>query len=53
LLTPDSVRRLAWRPPRELTAQSVGDTLAALGARPWQVEITAGPLADALVDGSG
>jgi ribonuclease D len=52
LLTPDSVRRLAWRPPREVTPQSVAAVLTELGTRPWQVEITAGSLADALLDTS-
>jgi ribonuclease D len=52
LLTPDYVRRLAWEPPvpesREQLPELVGARLAALGARPWQVELTAGPLAEAI-----
>ncbi|SDS43935.1 ribonuclease D [Friedmanniella luteola] len=40
LLTPDYVRRLAWRPPQPLTEASVDAALAASGARPWQRELT-------------
>ena len=50
LLTPDHLRRLAWAPPAEPTAESVSAALAALGARPWQVEATAQTIADAFVE---
>jgi ribonuclease D len=40
LLTPDHLRRLAWRPPNPLTEESVDRALADLGARPWQRELT-------------
>ncbi len=40
LITPDHLRRLAWRPPSPLTEQSVDQALADLGARPWQRELT-------------
>ena len=40
LLTPDHLRRLAWRPPSPLTEESVDQALANLGARPWQRELT-------------
>jgi ribonuclease D len=40
LLTPDHLRRLAWRPPSPLTEESVDRALADLGARPWQRELT-------------
>ncbi len=40
LLTPDHLRRLAWRPPSPLTEESVNQALADLGARPWQRELT-------------
>ncbi len=46
LLTPDLVRRLMWQPPEDPSA--VAATLSAAGARPWQVELTAGLLEDAL-----
>jgi ribonuclease D len=49
LLSPDLVRRLTWSPP-EPTREAVAATLTAGGARSWQVELTAGVLADALVD---
>ncbi|MGN7976325.1 ribonuclease D [Microbacterium sp. 22195] len=50
LLTPDFLRRVAWQPPA-LTAEAVGDALATLGARPWQVAHTAQKIADAFVEG--
>ena len=40
LLTPEYVRRLAWRPPSPLTEEAVDATLAGYGARPWQRELT-------------
>jgi ribonuclease D len=40
LLTPDHLRRLAWRPPSPLTEESVDQALANLGARRWQRELT-------------
>ncbi|WP_019180638.1 ribonuclease D [Microbacterium yannicii] len=49
LLTPDLLRRVAWSPPEPLTAASVGDALETLGARRWQIEQTAQPIADAFV----
>ncbi|WP_071659414.1 ribonuclease D [Streptomyces humi] len=38
LITPDTVRRLCWEPPRVVDPESVADALVAYGARPWQVE---------------
>ncbi|MFD1213547.1 ribonuclease D, partial [Arthrobacter sp. GCM10027362] len=49
LLTPDYLRRVAWRPPAEITAESVGAELAGLGARRWQVELAAPVLAEAFL----
>ena len=49
LLTPEFLRRVAWSPPAEISAQSVGDVLATLGARPWQIDATAQVIADAFV----
>jgi ribonuclease D len=49
LLQPDSVRRLAWSPPAEISAATVGGALRALGARDWQVRLVAVPLAKALL----
>jgi ribonuclease D len=48
LLSPQLVRALAWEPPNAVSAGSVGDVLAAGGARPWQIELTAAPLAAAI-----
>jgi ribonuclease D len=49
LLTPDLLRRLCWSPP-DPAPESVADYLRGGGARPWQIELTAGPLAAALVE---
>ncbi|MGH8833458.1 MAG: HRDC domain-containing protein [Actinomycetes bacterium] len=49
LLAPDTVRRLAWQPPADLSAESIGGFLTEHGARPWQREQTAKVLAKALV----
>lgn len=51
LLTPDTLRRVAWAPPAEITPETVGEALAAHGARPWQVEATAQVIAQAFVEG--
>jgi len=48
LLSPDSVRRLCWTPPEPPTPDGVEQVLRGLGARSWQVKLTAGPLAAAL-----
>jgi ribonuclease D len=50
LLTPELLRRVAWTPPQPLTAASIGEALAALGARPWQIAQTSQVIADAFVD---
>jgi len=49
LLTPEYLRRVAWDLPGE-TAEEIGDALAALGARPWQIEQTAQKIAAAFVE---
>lgn len=49
LLTPDLLRRVAWSPPEPVDAASVGEALAELGARPWQIAQTAQLIADAFV----
>ena len=48
LLPPDVVRRLAWQPPEPQDPEAVAADLAAHGARPWQVELTALPISKAL-----
>jgi ribonuclease D len=48
LLPPDAVRRLSWQPPAEPEAAAVSSELVSYGARPWQVELTAVPIAKAL-----
>ena len=48
LLAPDALRRLSWDPPQPSDDENVALALAGYGARPWQVELTAGPIASAL-----
>jgi ribonuclease D len=48
LLASDVVRRVCWAPPSPADADALAARLAELGARPWQVALTAAPLAAAL-----
>ncbi|MFD0328621.1 HRDC domain-containing protein [Streptacidiphilus monticola] len=47
LVTPELVRRVAWAPPKPLSAATVATALRSLGARPWQTELVAPVIADA------
>jgi ribonuclease D len=47
LLAPDTVRRLAWDPPGS-EVEEVRSFLVSAGARPWQIDLTAEPLAAAM-----
>lgn len=49
LISPDSVRRLAWSPPDEITPDTVAQTLRGFGARPWQIGLISEHLAAALL----
>ncbi|MGX1703333.1 ribonuclease D [Microbacterium sp. NPDC055357] len=49
LLTPDTLRRIAWAPPESWDAASISTALEALGARRWQIEETAQRITDAFV----
>jgi ribonuclease D len=49
LLSPDALRRVMWQPPEPADAAGIAQALRALGARPWQVALTAAPLAEALL----
>jgi ribonuclease D len=48
LLASDVLRRLCWIPPEPVSLEKVREQLVELGARPWQIDLTAGPLAAAL-----
>ena len=54
LLTPDSLRRVMWAPPRTRDSvellEAVIDQLRDLGARSWQVGLTAQVLTQAILD---
>lgn len=41
LLTPDTLRRIAWQPPEDTSEAGIAAVLTSHGARPWQVELTA------------
>ena len=47
LLTPDFLRRVSWTPPAPASAEAIGEALAVLGARPWQIAHTAQKIATA------
>lgn len=49
LITPDTVRRVCWEPPKDPTPDAVGYALAGYGARHWQIEQVTPLLVDALV----
>jgi ribonuclease D len=53
LIAPDAIRRLAWEPPTPATPETIAATLTGYGARPWQAELTAAPLAEALAAAAG
>ncbi|TAP42705.1 HRDC domain-containing protein [Arthrobacter sp. S39] len=50
LLTPDYLRRIAWRPPAEISEETVAGELRSLGAREWQVGLVAPLITAAFLD---
>ncbi|WP_434743361.1 HRDC domain-containing protein [Micromonospora sp. SH-82] len=48
LITPDSVRRLAWQPPAEITEETVAEVLRGFNAREWQLGLLVPALTAAL-----
>lgn len=48
LLTPDTVRRVAWEPPEDCSETGIAARLQSHGARQWQIDLTARPMAKAL-----
>jgi ribonuclease D len=48
LLSPDTVRRLAWQPPQPCSAETVRAVLRSHGARDWQLDLTLEALTVAL-----
>lgn len=50
LLTPDTLRRVAWSPPAELDPAAIGAALADHGARPWQREQLEQLISEAFVE---
>ena len=50
LLTPESLRRIAWKPPQELSVATITAALEETGARPWQIDATAQVISEAFVE---
>lgn len=50
LLTPETLRRIAWAPPADATADAIAEALRQHDARPWQVDQLSGLIADAFVE---
>ncbi|AOS64910.1 HRDC domain-containing protein [Actinoalloteichus hymeniacidonis] len=48
LLQPDLLRRTCWTPPADRSVEGTSAALRAGGARPWQVELTAAKVSEAL-----
>lgn len=48
ILSPEIARTIAWEPPNPATTEAIAEKLSALGARSWQVELTASAIAKAL-----
>lgn len=49
LLTPETLRRIAWQPPASIDTETIRAALASLGARTWQIEATAQRISEAFV----
>lgn len=47
LLTPETLRRVAWEPPGDFSSASIAGALATLGARPWQRNLASERIAQA------
>lgn len=50
LLTPEHVRRIAWRPPVDRSESGIAAALREVGARPWQIDATAQAITLAFVE---
>jgi len=50
ILTPESLRRVAWKPPVELSLESIEAALRDIGARAWQIDATAQVIHSAFVE---
>lgn len=50
LLTPDTLRRITYRPPREMSTEALDAALEQLGTRPWQRQFVVPVLAEGLAD---
>ncbi|MFI7022347.1 ribonuclease D [Micromonospora sp. NPDC049900] len=48
LISPDTIRRVAWQPPEEITEHTVAEALRSHHARDWQINLLLPDLAEAL-----
>ncbi|MFI7078184.1 ribonuclease D [Micromonospora sp. NPDC049903] len=48
LISPDTIRRVAWQPPEEITEHTVAEALRSHQAREWQINLLLPDLAEAL-----
>jgi len=48
LLTPDYLRQICFAPPEPATLENVKQSLMGIGARRWQVDLTADPITDSI-----
>jgi ribonuclease D len=47
LLTPETLRRVAWSPPDPPTTEALAASFRERGARDWQIRLAAGPVSEA------
>jgi len=47
LLTPEILRQVSFAPPEKLSRETLSERLNALGARPWQIELSAARIVEA------
>lgn len=48
LLTPDYLRQICFAPPEPATLENVKQSLMGIGARRWQVDLTADAITDSI-----
>ena len=49
LISPELVRRICWQPPPDISSTALHELLTKAGARPWQCDLVASALSEALV----
>jgi ribonuclease D len=49
LLTPEILRQVSFTPPENLSKEALSEKISELGARNWQIELTAQLIVDAFI----